>query len=216
MAAVIVYWPNQHELLVSTPLQGGPLNITIKNKSLNNDSPDGPKTAKQQKHRKTERPTTHQASSPQVVRREHSDTIRPEVDHLSTKNNSVAIATSTRSDAKAQTGKNKSAADNQVQKTARLNNNMIDYLSSEFKVRFKYPVLARKRGWQGEVLLNLDINRHGKIARVAIQRSSGYLILDHNAVKTFELIGEISPILAQQLFGDHHLSIPVVYQLTGS
>jgi len=76
-------------------------------------------------------------------------------------------------------------------------------------------MLARKRGWQGEVLLGLAINRHGEIAHVAVQRSSGHQVLDSNAVKTFELIGAVSPILRTELMNEHQLSIPVVYKLTG-
>jgi protein TonB len=209
MAAVMVYWPSQHELVVSTGLHGSPLKISITEHS------NSRKTAPKQREPQTD-PGAQTASSPKILRQKNSDTVKPEMEHPVNKDKSVAIKHNIRPDTKAQTSSNESAPDDQVQKTARLNNNMIDYLNSEFKVRFKYPVLARKRGWQGEVLLNLDINRHGRIARVAIQRSSGYLILDHNAVKTFELIGEISPILSKQLFGDHHLSIPVVYQLTGS
>ena len=102
-----------------------------------------------------------------------------------------------------------------AQQLALLNNHMVNYLNAEFKLRFKYPMLARKRGWQGEVLLGLDINRHGEIAHVAIQRSSGYKVLDYNAVRTFKLIGAVSPEIKAELLDEHHLSIPVIYKLTG-
>jgi periplasmic protein TonB len=46
-----------------------------------------------------------------------------------------------------------------------------------------YPTLARRRGWQGKVLLNVHICSEGKPKTIIIAKSSGYKILDIAAQK---------------------------------
>ncbi|MBW2004013.1 MAG: energy transducer TonB [Deltaproteobacteria bacterium] len=46
-----------------------------------------------------------------------------------------------------------------------------------------YPLLARKRGYQGTVLLEVLVSKDGKAASVQLVRSSGYEILDRAAIK---------------------------------
>jgi protein TonB len=196
MAVFIIWWQKQQQLIVTTTIHGSPLNISIAQ----------PSRPAQPEHQALENKSENRQPVPATHRKD-------------TALNSRAInkpSTTTVSPAETQNRDTRKKVDDQVAELALLNNNMIDYLSSEFKVRFKYPHLARKRGWQGEVLINLDINRHGKISQVVIARSSGYKILDLNAVKTFELIGELSPSFKKELLENHHLSIPVIYQLTGS
>ncbi len=101
------------------------------------------------------------------------------------------------------------------QRFALLNNDMLKELHSEFQARFKYPMLARKRGWQGKVVLALNINLQGKIANIAVKHSSGYKVLDYNAVKTFEAIGMVSPSLHDRIKQTRSFNIPIVYQLNG-
>lgn len=46
-----------------------------------------------------------------------------------------------------------------------------------------YPQLARERGWEGVVLLSVFVQNDGKPGKVNIEKSSGYNILDHAALK---------------------------------
>ena len=46
-----------------------------------------------------------------------------------------------------------------------------------------YPLLARKRGYQGTVLLEVLVGIDGKAASIKLSRSSGYSILDRAAIK---------------------------------
>ena len=46
-----------------------------------------------------------------------------------------------------------------------------------------YPDEARRRGWQGLVLLRLHINTTGRVTRVELIRSSGHAVLDEAAVR---------------------------------
>jgi protein TonB len=45
-----------------------------------------------------------------------------------------------------------------------------------------YPEIARKHGWQGTVLLVVEIRKDGRPGRVTIKQSSGYPGLDDAAV----------------------------------
>ena len=48
----------------------------------------------------------------------------------------------------------------------------------------KYPRIARIRGYQGNVLLDVLVNKYGKVDEVKIFRSSGYSVLDRAATST--------------------------------
>ena len=45
-----------------------------------------------------------------------------------------------------------------------------------------YPRHAREMGWEGTVLLRMEIRADGTVARLNIQRSSGHRLLDQSAV----------------------------------
>jgi protein TonB len=45
-----------------------------------------------------------------------------------------------------------------------------------------YPSTARRRGWEGEVLLLVDVTAQGEVCNVTVSRSSGYRILDRAAL----------------------------------
>ena len=42
----------------------------------------------------------------------------------------------------------------------------------------RYPAIAKRRGYEGEILLNVLVNREGKVAQINIQRSSSHQSLD--------------------------------------
>ncbi len=98
---------------------------------------------------------------------------------------------------------------------ATINHDMLSYLQSEFRLRFHYPRLAVKRGWQGQVIIGMQVHPSGVIDNIAIQQSSGYPLLDQNAMHTFRSIGTVTRQLQQRLTESHAISIPVIYQLTG-
>ncbi len=106
-------------------------------------------------------------------------------------------------------------AANSVPAVANVSHDMIDYLTSQFKMHFRYPYIARRQGWDGTVIVDLDITANGRIVAIGIQQSSGYHVLDNNAVATFRAIGTLSPALQAKLKQAQTVSVPVVYQLTG-
>ncbi|GIW39470.1 MAG: hypothetical protein KatS3mg076_0047 [Candidatus Binatia bacterium] len=47
----------------------------------------------------------------------------------------------------------------------------------------RYPALARRRGWQGEVALRLLLSPDGRVQRADVRHSSGYEVLDREALE---------------------------------
>lgn len=47
----------------------------------------------------------------------------------------------------------------------------------------EYPALARRRHWQGTVVLAVMVSRHGKVLRARVSESSGREVLDEAALK---------------------------------
>lgn len=74
---------------------------------------------------------------------------------------------------------------------------------------FSYPLLARKKGWEGEVMLAFRIEPDGTISSAHIARSSGYGALDQAALGALNRVGRIEDAPRQGL----SLKIPVIYRL---
>ncbi len=47
-----------------------------------------------------------------------------------------------------------------------------------------YPVLARRRGWEGTVDLSVMVLENGQVGDISVEKSSGYPLLDETALKT--------------------------------
>ncbi len=47
-----------------------------------------------------------------------------------------------------------------------------------------YPNIARRRGWEGIVMLEVEVTEEGKPATVMLHKSCGYKILDKSALRT--------------------------------
>ncbi len=77
----------------------------------------------------------------------------------------------------------------------------------------KYPRVAQMRGWQGEVLVDLKLNDNGAVLESRIERSSGYEILDKQAL---EMVSKAAPfpsppdILKSSVF---NIQVPVSFKL---
>jgi protein TonB len=59
----------------------------------------------------------------------------------------------------------------------------VQYLSSTPP---RYPRLARKRGWEGTVLLEVEVLSSGNVGTIIVARSSGHRVLDRAAQKAVE------------------------------
>lgn len=79
----------------------------------------------------------------------------------------------------------------------------------------KYPKLARKRGWQGRVVLSVHINEEGRPVDIQIKQSSGYKILDRAALKALKK-WTFQPAQKGGFRVASHLSIPIRFDLMNS
>ncbi len=84
-------------------------------------------------------------------------------------------------------------------------------LQQAIAAHFTYPLLARQRNWQGEVVLEFRLERDGRISSVRVARSSGYSLLDHAALNALAQVGRISEIMPRSL----SVEFPVIYRLEG-
>ena len=74
----------------------------------------------------------------------------------------------------------------------------------------RYPPLARENGWQGRAEVRVSFGGAGAPA-LAVSRSSGYAVLDRQAVET---LTSALPAMPSQLLGRlFELDFPVVFSL---
>lgn len=100
---------------------------------------------------------------------------------------------------------------------AQHHNQLIALVKLALDRHFTYPPLARKYGWQGEVHLNARLGADGQLHNVRVSRSSGYAILDDDAVYTLQQIGTVPHVsqLSQWLGKQgYDFELPVIYRLT--
>ncbi len=95
-----------------------------------------------------------------------------------------------------------------------VNARVMSKLDNDIRQYFTYPLMAKKRGWEGVVKLDIEVDSQGKIASVVIRQSSGHKLLDKAAQKTLERIGHIGN--AASWLGGRSLNttVPVKYELT--
>ena len=81
-------------------------------------------------------------------------------------------------------------------------------------VRYKrYPLPARDNGWEGDVLVHLEIAASGELAELKVKRSSGHAVLDEQALEMFRLAAPqvpVPPALRGRAFG---FDVRAVYSL---
>lgn len=80
---------------------------------------------------------------------------------------------------------------------------------------FVYPVLARRQGWQGQVLLGFSVAANGMIENVHVQRGSGYRVLDESAQTALSRIRQLHQIDSWLHGQSMQLQLSVVYRLQG-
>jgi len=89
-----------------------------------------------------------------------------------------------------------------------LRNSILELVASNLK----YPPLARRKGWQGIVILELHIEADGRISRLHVNETSGYPVLDRAAVESLQLASVTHA--GQWLDGEAvDIVVPVEYRL---
>lgn len=87
-------------------------------------------------------------------------------------------------------------------------------LLGDLRRHFEYPLLAKKREWEGTVWLSVTLNSDGTVNNVRVIRSSGYTVLDRSAVTSMQRIGRLTE--AARWLNGHglELPLPIIYRLT--
>ena len=86
-------------------------------------------------------------------------------------------------------------------------------LAGLFAARHDYPRVAALRGWEGEVRLRLKIARKGNLLGVALDRSSGYEVLDQHAMALLADYGDLPPLPEAVELGEIQVVVPINYKL---
>ncbi len=68
-----------------------------------------------------------------------------------------------------------------------------EYIKNTIQKKIIYPVAARKKGWQGKVVVSFVVDKEGNIMDIHIRESSGFFLLDRNAVQTIKKLGPFPP-----------------------
>jgi len=76
----------------------------------------------------------------------------------------------------------------------------------------EYPPLAKQMGQEGLVMLNVEVDREGMPIRVQIQKSSGFPLLDHAALKAV-CHWRFQPGRAGDIPVETRVTIPVRFRL---
>lgn len=68
-----------------------------------------------------------------------------------------------------------------------------EYIKNTIQKQITYPVVARKKGWQGKVVVSFVVDKDGNIMDIQIRESSGFSLLDRNAVQTIKKLAPFPP-----------------------
>lgn len=87
-------------------------------------------------------------------------------------------------------------------------------LRADLNDHFNYPRIAQKRNWEGEVILLLEIAPDGSIAKISVDQSSHYTLLDNSAIETLARVGIIAEAKDWLSGRSLNVKLPVSYRLT--
>ena len=59
-------------------------------------------------------------------------------------------------------------------------------IGSENNPHPSYPLLARKKGWEGRVIIQANIDKKGNVKFIKVSESSGFKVLDDVSVETLK------------------------------
>lgn len=92
---------------------------------------------------------------------------------------------------------------------------VLSRVRENFAQHFYYPMLARRHGWQGQVLLGFSVAANGSIHDVHVQRGSGYSLLDESAQSALNRIKQLHQVQHWLGGATMQLQLSVVYRLQG-
>ena len=84
-------------------------------------------------------------------------------------------------------------------------------IKRKIQQHLEYPLLLRKQGIEGVVLVQFVLDQEGALIETKIIRTSGHLELDQLAVRAIE---KSSPFTSQKKMGRVQLTLPIRFKLT--
>lgn len=85
----------------------------------------------------------------------------------------------------------------------------LSFISQIIHNNITYPYIARKMGWEGKVIISFVLTKDGRISFLTVEKSSGYRVLDENAVDTIKKVSKYFPTPPL----DVKIRIPITYKL---
>ena len=76
-----------------------------------------------------------------------------------------------------------------------------------------YPLIARKKGWEGRVIIQAEIDREGNVYEIKVLESSGFKVLDNASLETLKK-WKFTPARIGNKFVDDTVDIPVNFLIT--
>lgn len=95
-----------------------------------------------------------------------------------------------------------------------LANQLRSLLHAALDQHFVYPEFARRQGWEGRVDVLVHLDRDGRLDAMRVVHSSGYGILDQDALLALQRIVTIPEARAWLRGYSYDLQLPVIYRLT--
>jgi len=84
-------------------------------------------------------------------------------------------------------------------------------ISKLVREHLEYPYLARRMGWEGEVLLFFRLNPTGEVEEIIVLKSSGFEVLDKSAVNAVKRASKHFPRPKQIVL----IKLPIQFKLEG-
>ena len=76
-----------------------------------------------------------------------------------------------------------------------------------------YPLIARKKGWEGRVIIQAEIDREGNVYEIKVLESSGFKVLDNASLETLKK-WKFTPARIGNKFVDDTVNIPVKFLIS--
>jgi len=92
-------------------------------------------------------------------------------------------------------------------------NHLHSLLHDSLNRHFVYPAMARRLGWEGRVELQVCLDPEGRVYGLRVLQSSGYPLLDEDALKTLQRIGSVPIARAWLPKQGYATTLPVIYRL---
>lgn len=76
-----------------------------------------------------------------------------------------------------------------------------------------YPDVARERGWEGRVAIELVIGADGTLAGAQVKQSSGHTVLDREALEMLKRAASLTPVPPALRGREFRVDVPVLFEL---